>query len=202
VTAFSDISGLVLAGGASRRFGGTSKAFALLGGKPLIVHALRPLLPLQHIAVSANQDHAAFAAYAPTILADEVTDQGPLAGILTGLDWAATLGPEIQWLVSVPVDVPFLPDDLVTRLSAMREDTQTVVAATASDTSPVCALWNVSQRLQMHDALARGVRKMSDYLSLVSWRRADLPQDRIDPLFNINDHRALVVAEGMLAQLA
>ena len=46
---------------------------------------------------------------------------GPLAGVLTGLDWARTHAPGCRWVASVPCDAPFLPRDLVARLRAAAE---------------------------------------------------------------------------------
>jgi molybdopterin-guanine dinucleotide biosynthesis protein A len=42
---------------------------------------------------------------------------GPLAGVLAGLDWAASLRPDCSHIASVATDAPFLPTDLVARLA-------------------------------------------------------------------------------------
>ena len=60
-------------------------------------------------------------AYGLPVVPDSVPDfAGPLAGILAGLDWAAANALQIEWMVSVPGDCPFLPADLVSRLHALR----------------------------------------------------------------------------------
>lgn len=199
MNAFDDIAGVVLAGGGSRRFGGTPKAFALLGGKPLIVHALRPLLMLEHKAINANHSTSDFASYVPIVISDLIADAGPLGGIHATLAWAATLQ-GVRWLATVAVDTPFLPNDFIKRLAAAR-DAEAVVAATRADRSPVCALWDLQQLPEMDFALKRGVRKMTDYLKMISWRTVVLPAGPPDPLFNINTAESLIEAEHVLKGL-
>ncbi len=194
-----DIAGLVLAGGASRRFGGAPKAFALLGGKPLIVHALNVLGPLQHTAINANYNTEEFLTFASPIVPDIIVDAGPLGGIHAGLAWASTLD-GIRWLATVAVDTPFLPADFIERLAVAR-DAEAVVAATPSDQSPVCALWEIAQLPEIDFALKRGVRKMTDYLKLVTCHTVILPAGPRDPLFNINTELDLAEAESALKRL-
>lgn len=112
--------GLILAGGRSRRFNGADKAFIKLAGRPLWQHVLARLAPqVDMVAISSNAAPARFAADFPgtapiPVLPDIITGfQGPLAGIHAGLSaW-----PESR-VVSVAVDLPFVPTDLVARLSA------------------------------------------------------------------------------------
>ena len=55
------------------------------------------------------------------VVADTVEDNpGPLAGVLAALDWAAANRPDVEWVVSVAGDCPFLPRDLVDRLHEAR----------------------------------------------------------------------------------
>lgn len=188
-----DIAGLVLAGGGSRRFGGVPKAFALLGGKPLIAHALDVLAPLQHKAINANYNTNEFLEFASPVVPDIMEDAGPLGGVHAGLAWVSTLE-GIRWLATVAVDTPFLPADFIERLAVAR-DAEAVVAATPSDQSPVCALWEVAQLPEIDFALKRGVRKMTDYLKLITCRTVILPAGPKDPLFNINTPENLAAAE-------
>lgn len=196
MSALDDIAGLVLAGGASRRFGGAPKAFALLAGKPLIAYALDALAPLRHKAINANHNTNEFLRFVSPVVPDIIRDAGPLGGIHAGLAWAASLE-GIRWLATVAVDIPFLPADFIERLAAAR-DAEAVIAATSRDKSPVCALWDVSQLPEIDFALKRGVRKMTDYLNLITCRTVMLPAGAHDPLFNVNTEQNLAAAERML----
>ncbi|MCL4068544.1 molybdenum cofactor guanylyltransferase [Pseudomonas sp. GX19020] len=106
---------VILAGGQGRRMGGADKALLTLAGQPLIAHVIARLQPQAgRLLISANGDAARFAFTGLEVLPDE-TSLGPLAGILAGLRAAKTAGATA--LVSVPVDAPFLPGDLITRLA-------------------------------------------------------------------------------------
>ncbi len=92
------LAGLILAGGEGRRMGWADKALMLLQGKPLLAHLLERLSPqITPIALSANGDPERFAGLCSVVLRDEIPDQGPLAGILAGLDWAAAQGGPMPW---------------------------------------------------------------------------------------------------------
>src|SRR5213082_2761607 len=73
------------------------------------------------VVLNANGDPARFASFGLPVVADSVPGfAGPLAGILAGLDWVAANKFDIEWVVSVPSDCPFLPRDLVPKLHAAR----------------------------------------------------------------------------------
>src|SRR5437016_3994633 len=110
--------GVVLAGGLARRMGGGDKARLRIGGRTILERVLVRLKPqCAALILNANGDPARFEDTGLEIVPDSVPDfAGPLAGILAGLDWAATHAPAVADVVSVPGDCPFLPNDLVARL--------------------------------------------------------------------------------------
>src|ERR1700761_4808953 len=88
--------GLVLAGGLARRMGGGDKARISIGGASILQRVLVCLTPqCSGIIINANGDPVRFADTGLTVVADSVPDfAGPLAGILAGLDWAASNAPD------------------------------------------------------------------------------------------------------------
>lgn len=193
------IVGLALAGGRSRRFSGANKAFAELSSRPLISYALDVLRSTNTIAISANQDIEKFTELGHTVLTDEMPDLGPLGGIYTGLKWAETQS--ASWLLTVPVDTPFLPHNLVDILSVNTDEVDIISAKTDHTQSPVCALWRTSLRQAMQAAIFdEGIRRMTEFLSSVRWQQVHLPTQLIDPLFNINTQEALSEANALLAR--
>jgi len=83
------ITGIILAGGESKRFGG-EKGLALLHGKPLIewvIAALRPLC--SDILISANS--ASYNAYPYRVIPDVSPGKGPMMGIYSGLANSGTM---------------------------------------------------------------------------------------------------------------
>jgi molybdopterin-guanine dinucleotide biosynthesis protein A len=153
------ICGLVLAGGRSRRFG-AEKAVALLNGEPLIAIAVAKLrASCALVAVSAPAGGAA-GQWADARGLDRVADdpalpQGPLAGVLAGLQWAKARGAE--HLATVPCDTPFLPQDLVERLAAALDPAHpAAVARTADSPHPLCGVWRTDLDEVFAAALASG----------------------------------------------
>ncbi len=102
----ADTLGLILAGGLARRMGGGDKTLREAGGRPLLAYLIERLAPqVNGLVLNANGDPARFAAFALPVVADSVAGfAGPLAGVLAGLDWAATHRPDCAWVVSCPGD--------------------------------------------------------------------------------------------------
>lgn len=201
------IIGIVLAGGRASRMGGSDKASTLLGGTPLIAHAIRALKPqCAHLIINANGDASRFAAYSLPVIADDVTGfAGPLAGILAGLDAAAARWPEAELAVSVAIDTPFLPADLVARLSAALRAANADIACARTDgvAHPVIALWPIAIRADLRRALVEeDQRKVTRFLSRHKVAYADWPAEPFDPFFNINAPEDLAKAETLFAAQA
>src|SRR5215475_404322 len=183
--------GLVLAGGLARRMGGGDKALIRIGVQTILDRVLERLAPAcTGIVINANGDPARFAAWDLPVVPDDVQGfAGPLAGILAGLDWAAVHVPQVQWLVSVPGDCPFLPRDLVPRLHAARNAAGTPLACAQSGTwrHPVVALWRVDLRHDLRRALVNEeLRKIEVWTARHGAALAQWPTDPVDPFFNVN----------------
>jgi len=105
--------GVVLAGGASTRFG-SPKGLATVGGVAIVervLGAIRAVLPRS--VVVANEP-AEYERFGVPVFPDRLYGQGPLAGIEAGLRWA--VGEGGAGIVCVPCDAPFLQPELVRRL--------------------------------------------------------------------------------------
>lgn len=156
-TAGRRVAGVVIAGGRSVRFGG-EKAAALLAGKPLLIWAVERLqTSCPAVAVNARPGTEAEAiarAAGLTVLHDTAGDpQGPLAGVKAGLAWAQAIGASA--LAVSPCDAPFLPRDLYARLIEAA-GVGAAMAETADGRQPLCAVWPVSARDAVAEALAGG----------------------------------------------
>lgn len=183
--------GLVLAGGLARRMGGGDKALIRIGNETILSRTLSRLRPqVSGIVLNANGDPARFASFGLPVVADSIPDfAGPLAGILAGLDWIAANRPEIEWMVSVPGDCPFLPRDLVTRLHEARiaENKPLACAHSGDWRHPVVGLWQVSLRENLRHAITvEDLRKIEVWTARHGIALADWPVEPVDPFFNVN----------------
>ena len=187
--------------------GGGDKARITIGGITILQRVLSCLTPqCIGLAINANGDPARFADTKLPVIADSVPNfAGPLAGILAGLDWAALRMPHCEWLVSVPGDCPFLPNDLVARLHAARAMAGAVLACARSGEwrHPVIGLWPLTLREDLRRALAiDGLRKIEDWTARHCVAIADWPTEPVDPFFNINTPEDATRAQVLAARFA
>jgi molybdopterin-guanine dinucleotide biosynthesis protein A len=151
--------GLILAGGLARRMGGGDKAKIEIGGVTILDRVLATLSgQCAGLAINANGDPERFADTGLPVIPDNVPDHpGPLAGILAGLDWLAEQNTGVEWMLSVPGDCPFLPDDLVERLHRARRKMGAGVPLACARSGewrhPVVGLWPLALRADLRHAL-------------------------------------------------
>ncbi|MGD9737961.1 MAG: molybdenum cofactor guanylyltransferase MobA [Bauldia sp.] len=163
LTPFGPIAGLVLAGGAARRLGG-DKALRPLLGKPLVRHVIERVEPqVERLWISVRGEAGGLRTLGYRCIDDASGDgegNGPLAGIVAGLAAAAAEG--VAALAVVPCDTPFLPLDLVARLSEALSASQAPAAIVRSGgrLQPTVGLWRSSSRQRLAEHLAAGRRKL------------------------------------------
>jgi molybdopterin-guanine dinucleotide biosynthesis protein A len=205
------IAGIILAGGLSRRMGGGDKPLLSLGNRRLVDHVAARLKPqVSTLAINANGDPARFAGPSLPVLADTVTGYaGPLAGILAGLEWAAT-NAGCQVLASVAGDTPFFPRGLVKCLSEAVSEQPGIIAVASSGgrLHPTFALWPLDLREALrHFLVDEDNRRVSAFMERHGFVEVEFPMleakgELIDPFFNINTPDDLAVAERLLQSIA
>lgn len=198
------IAGVLLAGGLARRMGGGDKCLRPLAGRPILNHVLARVRPqVGPLVLNANGDAARFAGYDLPIAADVIDGYaGPLAGILTGMEWAAAAAPECEWLASFATDAPFLPGDLVARLKAAvaSEKAEMACAASLGRTHPVFALWPVALRDELRWALIdEEMRKIDAWTARFKLAIVEFTAQPLDPFFNANRQEDFAEAERLMA---
>ncbi len=199
--------GLVLAGGLARRMGGGDKARIRIGGRTILERVQARFAPqCAAVILNANGDPARFADTGLTVVPDSVPGfAGPLAGILAGLDWAATHHADIADVASVPGDCPFLPQDLVARLAAARVQAGVPLACARSGDwrHPVVGLWPVALRENLRHALIdEDLHKIEIWTARHGIVTVDWPTTPVDPFFNVNTPEDAAAAEQMAAREA
>ena len=198
------ITGVVLAGGLSRRMGGGDKSHKPLAGKTILERVISRAKPqVKDLVLNANGDAARFAPYGLPVVADSVAGfAGPLAGVLAGLDWAAKEARGASHVASFATDAPFFPLDLVRRLEEAVRDGKHDLACAASGgrEHPVFGLWPVALREDLRKALTEGVRKVDQWTARYRLARVEFSASPYDPFFNVNSPGDLAEAEKISAQ--
>jgi molybdopterin-guanine dinucleotide biosynthesis protein A len=153
---------------------GGDKALMRLGAKPLVQWVAESFGPqVEDLALSANGDAARFGFLGLPVLPDTL-GQGPLAGVLAGLHWAASHGATA--LVTVPCDGPFVPPDLVPRLCLAAEGGGPALCQSGADLLPTYALWPTQCRTALQDFLTSGANpRLRDFAQSQGNRWAAFP---------------------------
>ena len=144
----SDVYGLVLGGGASRRMQ-HDKALIDYHGEPQLLwtwRLLATLLPRVFVSLRADQRDEPLRRGLPQIV-DSFADAGPAAGILS----AQALYPEVAWLV-VAVDLPRLDAATLQHLLAMRDPAREATSFISRHDGlpePLCALWEPASHARL-----------------------------------------------------
>lgn len=185
---------VVLAGGEGRRIGG-GKPQRRLGGRTLLERALGTARGWSDEVVVALRESGADVG-APVLL-DDPAIAGPLGGLAAALRYAAERG--VERVMTVPCDMPFLPDDLADRLERKIGGAMTALAASGGEIHPVCGLWRAGARATLDAYTANGRRALRGLAEAVGFVAVDWPIGAVDPFFNVNDARDLARAERMLA---
>jgi len=189
------VAAVVLAGGQARRMGGGDKALVMLAGRPLLAHVMDRIGPqVRLLAINANGDGARFGLDVPVVPDVTAGGLGPLAGVLTAMDWAAVQGADR--VLTVAVDTPFLPVDLVDRMLAV--DAPVVLARTADGWQGTTGLWSVSLRDRLRADLTDGARKVTDWALAMGAVAALCPAGTPPPFFNVNTPDDLLQAAAWL----
>ena len=201
--------GLVLAGGLARRMGGGDKALLKIGGVTILDRVLATLSgQCVDIVINANGDPGRFADTGCVVVPDTVAGHpGPLAGILAGLDWLAEQNNGVEWILSVPGDCPFLPDDLVEKLHMARRKKGAGVPLACARSGewrhPVVGLWPLALRENLRKSLVEDdMRKIEMWTGQHGVAIADWPIEPVDPFFNVNTPDDVARAEKAAAQVA
>lgn len=181
------ITGVVLAGGLGRRMSeqgmDRDKGLLAFGDRPMAAHVIERLRPqVGALIINANRHLPAWQALGLPVVPDQVEGfAGPLAGLHAALLWSTT-----PWVVSVPCDSPFLPRDLVLRLSlaAQAAQAQVAVARTADQAHPVFALVRRELRDDLEAFLLSGRRRIDAWYGRL--RTIEVPFDDEHAFVNIN----------------
>lgn len=159
-----EITGIVLAGGLGRRMSadgkGVDKGLQPFRGRPMVQHAIDRLAPqVGALLINANRNLDVYRTFGWPLITDAIDGfAGPLAGLHAGLRAART-----RYVVTVPCDSPFLPLDLVGRLSAALAASpaaRLAVARTGMRAHPVFALVERALLESLEGFLASGQRKI------------------------------------------
>ncbi len=196
-----NLSGIILAGGRSRRLG-RDKAVELFGGQPLIRRVIDRIESLtgEIVVVVADTRRGAdlpLAVRHRTVV-DIYPEKGSLGGIFSGLSGAGK-----EWGLVAACDMPFLNRRLIEYMLTLREGWDAVVPRPGAYPEPTHALYAKSCLPQIEARLQANDLKISNFFDAVRVRYVGEAEIRqFDPelhsFFNINSPEDLARAQALL----
>ena len=156
-----EVTGVLLAGGKSRRMG-EDKRHLVVGEQTLLERGLAVLRSIfQDVLVVIAQDSPSLGVDA-RVVRDQVPDCGSLGGLYTGLIQATT-----PWVFAVACDMPFLSHAVIAQFTNRRGAVDIVMAKLAGQLHPMHALYGkrclpvVEQMIQVRQLKIQGMVSQS-----------------------------------------
>jgi molybdopterin-guanine dinucleotide biosynthesis protein A len=156
-----DLTGILLVGGASRRFG-SPKALARLDGETLAERAWRILGEACGERVAVGKDADELGLPFP-VLDDGTATRAPLSGLVAGLRAAPT-----ELCVALPVDTPLVTPELLLELARACAD------AAVSQTGPLPGAYRTSALPMLERRLADGRLVLREALEELETKRIEV----------------------------
>ena len=184
----------IMIGGQSKRMGGGIKSLQEFNNKKIFDRILEKISPeIEKIIINCNSEEKKFTKYKLPIFNDLKEGYlGPLAGIHSAMKWIIDFSPEVKWLITLPGDTPFIPDDLVFQFKKkVSTNLKIILVKSNNKTHPAIGLWNTDLFNSLDKALDLGTRKILDWAQLHPIEYLNYEYEKYDPFFNINTEEDL-----------
>ena len=197
----SDVTGVLLAGGKSRRMG-EDKRFLSIGEETLYTRSLAVLRSIfERVLVVIAQDSPPVESDAP-VFRDLIPGCGSLGGLYTGLKQAGT-----PWVFAVACDMPFLDPGTIKHFVELKNEGDVVMAKLENRFHPMHALYHRNCLPIMEGFMhAREfkIHRLADHPALRVRVVAPEELKRLDPagrsFYNVNTPDDLAAARSLFEQ--
>ena len=176
-----EFTGLILAGGQSRRFG-SNKALHPIKGKPMIQWVYDALKSVCDTILVSCQDAALFDLEAGFV-ADAYPNSGPLAGLEAGLRTSTT-----PWTIVLPVDMPYIEPALLDQLkqaciNGLDAECDAVLVRDQFGIQPLVGCYHKRVHATVNERLKKEDYAVMPFLRTLNYGIVELPETS---LININ----------------
>jgi molybdopterin-guanine dinucleotide biosynthesis protein A len=194
-----DTTGIILAGGLSRRLDYKNKALLKIGGKSIIQRIINALSEVMASILLITNSPEEFKHLEIPMFGDIIPGSGSLGGIYTGLKVSETYHNLV-----VACDMPFIRPSLLTFLMQQSKGYDVVIPVTPDGHHPTCAIYSKNCIKPIEAQIRSCNLKISDFFPNVRLRKVDFNtlHDRYDQImfFNINTKedylKAVSIAES------
>jgi molybdopterin-guanine dinucleotide biosynthesis protein A len=182
------VSGVILAGGKSKRFGGkVNKAFLLLENKPIIQWIIEKISPLLDEIIVVTNKEKEFKELPVKLVKDIYPGYGSLSGLHSGLFHAQNF-----YSFICACDSPFIRPGLVNYLIKKKKKYDVVIPWLKSGQQPFCALYSKNCLQPIVEVMGEKTNpKIIDFFAQVNVCKINETEiKKVDPqlisFFNIN----------------
>ena len=161
-----DITGVLLAGGQSSRFG-SNKALALWRNKSLIQHVSDTLASVFNDCLLVTNTPEQFEFLNLLMISDRYQNMGPLAGIHAALCHSTK-----PWIFVIGCDMPAVTPDLINFLCGFaNEEWEAVIPWLEIGAEPLCGLYHKSALDKIEQYLKGGKTQIQEILKNLAVRK-------------------------------
>ena len=192
----SEVTGIILAGGVSRRLGYINKALLKIGDQSIIEHTIEALSEVTKSILLITNSPGEFEHLGLPMFGDIIPDSGSLGGIYTGLKVSGT-----HYNIVVACDMPFIQSDLLAFLISHSEGYDVAIPVTPDGHHPTCAVYSrnciepIESQIKIHNL------RIADSFLDVKVNRIDLkasyPRYSPNMLFNVNTNEDYLMAVSL-----
>jgi molybdopterin-guanine dinucleotide biosynthesis protein A len=181
-----DITGVLLAGGRSSRFG-SNKALALWRGKFLIQHARETLFSVFPDCLLVTNSPEQYVFLNMPMIKDRYQDMGPLAGIHAALHHSGK-----PWIFVIGCDMPAVTPELITFLCGLaKEEFEAVIPWPKTGAEPLCGLYHKTALAKIELQLKNKKGQITELLQKLCVRKVKEEEFQIitggsQAFFNVN----------------
>ena len=194
------VTGVVLAGGKSRRMG-RDKAFLPFGTGMLIERVIEVLHQVTEDVILITNTPELYQRFGLPMFSDVIPEAGSLGGIYTGL-----VSAKAPYSLCLACDMPFVKSEFLRFLCETATETDVVIPRNAEDFQPLCAVYSQVCREPIRQKIDAGRLKITGFFDQVRVRVVEGELlTRYDPhdvmFFNANTPEEYEHARRMLEEL-
>jgi len=194
----NSITGIILAGGVSKRLGYKNKALLKIGNKTIIERVIDALSKMTEDVIIITNSPSEFKHLKMPMYNDIISNAGPLGGIYTGLTISNT-----YYNLVIACDMPFIQSYILELLVCRIEDNDIVIPVTPDGYHPLCAIYSKKCIDYIKLLIDSGNLKVANLFNYMKVNKVDFPvydECELNAFFNINTNedylRAISLAEN------
>lgn len=177
-----DVTGLILAGGQSKRFG-SDKALHEIDGQPMIHRVYNVLSSIAGpIFISTGKSDRIYDLPVKRLI-DVYPDAGPLAGLHAGL-----LAANTEWVVVLATDMPFVTADVLSQLIGQCDELCDAVVTQGKDRiQPLCGCYSTRLVGRIEKRLQNQSYSVMDFVNTVKIKTIPVVQGLLANINRLQD---------------